>query len=95
MTTVNIPYGRSHMAVNIPEERLAAILESRAHNYKPEAGEEQLVRKALENPMASTRLRDLARGRKKIVIIASDHTRPVPTKIMAPLLLEEIRSGNP
>lgn len=95
MTTVRIPYGKSHMAINIPEERLAAILESRAHDYRPEAGEEQLVRKALENPIASSRLRDLAKGRKKIVVITSDHTRPVPTKIMAPLLLEEVRSGNP
>lgn len=95
MTIVHIPYGKSPMAVNIPEERLVAILESRAHDYRPEAGEEQLVRRALENPIASPRLRDLARGRDKIVIIASDHTRPVPTKIMAPILLEEIRSGNP
>jgi lactate racemase len=95
MTTINIPYGRSHMKARIPAERLAGILESHAHNYKPEASEEELVRRALENPIESPRLRDLAKGRKKIVIIASDHTRPVPTKIIAPELLAEIRQGNP
>ena len=95
MTTVHIPYGKSHMAIQLPKARLGAILESRAHSYRPAAGEDELVRKALENPVASPRLRDLARNRKKIVIITSDHTRPVPTKIMAPLLLDEIRRFNP
>ena len=53
------------------------------------------MKKALENPIGSPRLRDLVKGKNKIVIIASDHTRPVPSKIMAPIMLEEIRSGNP
>ncbi len=29
------------------------------------------------------------------MIITSDHTRPVPTKIIAPQMLAEIRAGNP
>jgi nickel-dependent lactate racemase len=95
MIKINIPYGKSHIEVQIPKKRLEGILEVRDHQYKPEAGEEQLVRMALENPVASPRLRDLVKGRKKIVIITSDHTRPVPTKIIAPLLLAEIRKGNP
>jgi lactate racemase len=95
MTAINMPYGKSCIKVQIPSERLLGILESRAHSYKPEAGEEELVKRALENPIGSPRLRDLVKGRKKIVIIASDHTRPVPTKIIAPQLLAEIRKGNP
>ena len=95
MTAINIPYGKTHLKVDIPDARLEGVLESRAHDFKPTAGEVDLVRMALENPIASPRLRDLAKGKKKIVIIASDHTRPVPTKIMAPLMLSEIRSGNP
>lgn len=95
MTTISIPYSKSHIDVSLPEQRLEGVLESRAHRYKPEACEEELVRRALENPIASLRLCDLAKGRKKIVIITSDHTRPVPTKIISPLLLAEIRSTNP
>lgn len=95
MKIINIPYGRGHIEASIPKERLGGILESRAHYFKPEAGEGELVQKALENPIAAAKLRELAKGRKKIVIITSDHTRPVPTKIIAPLLLTEIRQGNP
>lgn len=95
MKLINIPYGKSHIEAHIPEVRLAGVLESRAHQYTPEAGETELVRQALANPIGSLHLSELAKGCKKIVIIASDHTRPVPSKIMAPLMLAEIRRGNP
>jgi len=54
-----------------------------------------LVRRALAAPIGAPRLRDLARGRDNIVLLVSDHTRPVPSKIILPPMLEEIRQGNP
>ena len=95
MTTIRIPYARTHMELNVAEDRLAGILESKAHHYKPTASQPDLVRQALEEPIGSSRLRDMVRGKRKIVIVTSDHTRPVPTKIIAPILLAEIRAGNP
>ena len=95
MAVVKIPYSKGFIEAQIDDARLVGGLESKAHHYKPEAGEQELVKKALENPIASPRLRDLVKGKNKIVIIASDHTRPVPSKIMAPIMLEDIRSGNP
>ncbi|MEN6411853.1 MAG: nickel-dependent lactate racemase [Veillonellales bacterium] len=95
MATVKIPYSRTFINAEVPDARLLGVLESKAHHYKPEAGEPELVRRALENPIGSSRLRDLAKGKNKIVIISSDHTRPVPSKIIMPVILAEIRSGNP
>jgi len=95
MAIVKIPYSKGFIDAQIADARLEGVLESKAHHYKPEAGEQELVKRALENPIGSPRLRDLVKGKNKIVIIASDHTRPVPSKIMAPIMLEEIRSGNP
>lgn len=95
MAVVKIPYSKGFIEAQIPDARLEGVLESKAHHYQPEAGEHELVKRALEHPLGSPRLRDLVKGKKKIVIIASDHTRPVPSKIMAPIMLEEIRSGNP
>lgn len=37
----------------------------------------------------------MAKGRKKIVLITSDHTRPVPSAVTLPLYLAEVRKGNP
>jgi nickel-dependent lactate racemase len=54
-----------------------------------------LVQAAMANPVESPRLAELAKGKKKVVLIASDHTRPVPSRIIVPYMLREIREGNP
>ncbi|MDF2500061.1 MAG: hypothetical protein K0Q77_775 [Anaerosporomusa subterranea] len=95
MANIKIPFGKTYLEAEISEDRLAGILVSQAHHYQPENSQEELVRNALIQPIASPRLRELAKGKKKIVIVASDHTRPVPSKIIAPILLGEIRAGNP
>ena len=92
---IRIPYGRSHLTAEIPDERLSAILRSRLEEYIPEAGEEALVEAALNNPIGSETLEKLAVGKEKIVLIASDHTRPVPSKVLVPPMLAAIRRGNP
>lgn len=90
---IQLPYGYSFLEVEIPEERLAGILTTQPYN--PEKTGSDLVKAALDNPIASHRLRELAANSNKIVIITSDHTRPLPSKETLPLILQEIREGNP
>ena len=89
------PYGKEKMSLSIDEKYLAGYLVSSIHNYKSELCGEALVKEALANPVGSERLSELARGKKNIVIIASDHTRPVPSKVIMPAMLEEIRKTSP
>ena len=95
MPLIQFPYGKSSLTYEIPENRYAGTLVSNMHNYNPGKSASEIVKESLENPIGTPRLCELAQGKKKIVIIASDHTRPVPSKIIAPLMLEEIRKGNP
>ena len=95
MKTLRFPYGKKHITLEVPEERLSAVLQSHLQGYMAEGFEEELVQRALENPIGAARLCEMAKGKNKIVIIASDHTRPVPSKIIMPLMLREIRRGNP
>lgn len=95
MKRINLPYGKGKLTIEIPKERLAGILLSKAHDYRAKMGEEELVRDALLHPVGTPRLRELARGKDNIVLIASDHTRPVPSKVIMPAVLEEIKQGNP
>lgn len=92
---VSIPFGKEFISAEIDKTRIDSILESSLDSYVPCKGEYELVREAMENPIGSPRLSELAKGKKNIVLIASDHTRPVPSKIIIPLMLEEIRKGNP
>jgi nickel-dependent lactate racemase len=49
----------------------------------------------MDHPIGSPKLEELVKGKKNIVIISSDHTRPVPSKIITPILLRRIRSIEP
>lgn len=93
--TIPIPYYTSTLNLHVDEENLKAVLTAKMHGFHAEKTQEQLVLDALEHPVSSPRLRELARDKQKIVIVTSDHTRAVPSKITLPLLLKEIRSGNP
>lgn len=95
MPVIQFPYGKETLSIDIPQERLSAVLTSEMHHYKPELSQEELVREALEHPIGTPKLSVMAEGKKKVVIIASDHTRPVPSKIIMPQMLAEIRKGNP
>ena len=95
MINITFPYGKKKISYSFKEEELAGVLTSKIEEYAPEAGEVELVKKAMANPIGSPRLSELARGKKNITIIASDHTRPVPSKVIIPYMLEEIRSTSP
>ena len=90
-----LPYGKEKLTAKIEEEHLAGVLLSQLHSYTAPKKSSELVQEALENPIGTPRLCDMAVNKKKIVVISSDHTRPVPSHIIMPLLLKEIRKGNP
>ncbi len=91
---ISFPYGKEKVEQSFGEE-LVGLLESNINEYVPEFDEAELVRRAMNNPVGTPRLSELARGKKNVVIIASDHTRPVPSKLIIPPMLEEIRSTSP
>lgn len=95
MKEILLPYGRTALPIHVDEERLKAVMQARIHTYMPDADGQTLVRRALESPIGTKRLRELAVGKEKVVIVTSDHTRAVPSRITLPLLLAEIRAGNP
>ena len=95
MLHIPLPYGRAALPLTLEESRVKAVLTSGIEAYKPEFSPEELVRRALENPIGCPPLEELSRGKKKVTVIASDHTRPVPSKLLMPPLLSAIRKGNP
>ena len=89
---VHIPYGKTHIDF---EEQGAGVLTSRIGELKAEGSGSDIVRAAMENPIDSPRLCELAKGKKNCVIIISDHTRPVPSRDIIPNMLRELRAGSP
>ena len=89
---LQIPYGKTHIPF---DEKDAAVLLSRIGELRAEGDGLSIVRAAMESPIDSPRLSELARGRENCVIIISDHTRPVPSRDILPNMFRELREGNP
>ncbi len=87
-----IPYGKGVLPF---EEGDAQVLCSRIGELKAEGDGLSIVKAAMEQPIDSPRLTELARGKQDCVIIISDHTRPVPSRDILPNMLAELREGSP
>ncbi|MCI9263766.1 MAG: nickel-dependent lactate racemase [Oscillospiraceae bacterium] len=95
MKTIPIPYYTSSLDLHVAEENLEAVITAKTEEYDPGKSEVQLVEEALSNPIGTPPLRELSKGKKKVVLVTSDHTRAVPSKLTLPILLREIRAGSP
>lgn len=95
MKTIKIPYYTSSLDLHVEEENLEAVINAKTDSYDPGKSETELVEEALTNPIGTPRLRELAKGKQKVTLVTSDHTRAVPSKLTLPILLREIREGNP
>lgn len=83
-----IKYYKDLVSFHIPDQNvLGNILPNTAPAAVSEAEE---VARALSVPFGTPRLSEIVRSGEKIVIITSDITRPVPSKIIIPRLLDEL-----
>lgn len=89
---IRFPYGKTHLSYDFEK---VSVLTSSIEQYDPKQTQQALVDTAMAAPEGGVTLRELAKGKEKIVLIASDHTRPVPSKLIVPPMLREIREGNP
>ena len=69
MKTIKIPYYTDYLDLNIEEKNLKAVVTASTHEFRTDKPQDTIIRDALENPIGSVRLRDLAVGKKKIVLI--------------------------
>ena len=92
---IRIPYARTSLSFSLEEGRDCVIAENNLDTFSPSLGEDEILDYAFSHPIGSPSLSELAKGKSNIVIIASDHTRPVPSRQIIPRMLKEIRSSSP
>lgn len=95
MSKIKVPYHKSMIDIEINDKNLVGVLRSKADTYKVDMSQEEIVERALDNPIGSKSLEELVKDKNNMVIITSDHTRPVPSKITLPIILRRIRKANP
>lgn len=92
---IEIPYGKSSQTCTVDEQELRGVLRPRFHEMCAQRSQRELVDAALDNPVGTAPLSELAAGKDRILLITSDHTRPVPSGLTLPLLLRRLRTGSP
>jgi nickel-dependent lactate racemase len=92
---INLPYGNKEIQLTLADNLKISILRSEADSLTSKKYAGEIVLEAMNNPIESPQLKDLAKGKKTVTIIISDHTRPVPSRFIIPNMLDELRQGNP
>lgn len=93
--TIKLPFGQDTIPLQLGEDDLEHVYHTQAHSFAPPHPPQELVQRALDQPRGTPPLCELAREKDKVIIITSDHTRPMPSSLTMPMLLQEIRKGNP
>lgn len=86
-----VPYGTGELAFRLPPGMRGHLVTSRPVPPVPDPAE--AVRQALAHPVASPRLRDLARPGDRVCIVFTDVTRASPDHLLVPLLLAELEEA--
>lgn len=88
---IKIPYGKEKLNLEIPDGNILDVIEGGVSGPLPDEG--AIISKALENPVKSKKLSELAKGKKSACIIASDITRPCPSYKFLLQIVEELNKG--
>lgn len=95
MESINLPFDRGHVSLQVDEGDWNVLSAPGALGHATEADQKSIVLQALENPIGGVALVELAKKSRSSVILCSDHTRPVPSKLLIPPLLDMLRGANP
>ena len=88
---LRLEYGRSGLEVELPERHLVKSLQY--PDLEPLADPLGAVELALDEPIGTVPLSELARGRRNACVVVSDVTRPVPNWLLLPPLLERLEKA--
>lgn len=88
---VKLPYGEGYKDLELADEHILEIITPKSYPATDSA--ETLIHHALQNPLDSPRLKDIAKKRQTVVIVVDDYTRPCPTQLMLPHVIKELQSA--
>jgi len=91
MVDVWFPYGKTHVCVRVPARNLLGTIEPKEQPGAPDATAE--VERALQNPIGSKRLSEIAKPENKVAIVVDDATRHAPSNVMILPVLAELNAA--
>jgi nickel-dependent lactate racemase len=91
MVDVWLPYGKSDVCVRIPARNLLGSIEPKQVAGAADVDAE--IESALNEPIGSKRLSEIAQPEHKVAIVVDDFTRSTPSYAMLPPVLAELNAA--
>src|SRR5579864_7653409 len=88
---VHLAFGKTGISANLPPGFRYRVLETRS--AAPLAAPEDSIGSALDHPIGSLPLAELARGKRTASISVCDITRPAPNRVTLPLVLRRLEQA--
>jgi nickel-dependent lactate racemase len=90
---MQIPLKYGHASFTLELDGSAHVDVLRSGRACPECDETTLIHNALAQPLGSPRLADLVSPGKRVAVVTSDVTRPCPSALILPQVLDELYRG--
>ncbi|HCU73773.1 MAG TPA: nickel-dependent lactate racemase [Chloroflexi bacterium] len=88
---IRLPYGEDHIEFSASGTRVVGIYTP--NHPAPAEDPARLIRDALDHPIESPPLTDIAAGKRNALILIDDITRETPAHILLPPLIDDLESG--
>jgi len=91
MVDVWLPYGKTEVCARIPAKNFLGKIEPKEKPGVDDAVVE--IKRALQEPIGTKRISEIAKPGDKVAIVVDDFTRPAPSHLMVPSILEELNNA--
>jgi nickel-dependent lactate racemase len=91
MVDVWLPYGKTEVCARIPTRNYLGSIEPKERPGVADPRAE--IERALNEPIGTKKLREIAKAGDKLAIVVDDATRATPSYLMVPLVLDELNKA--
>ena len=88
---ISLPYGKGSIEAQLPAQARVTIVEPQCPPL--EGTDEERIEAALDAPIGTPKLEEMADSTKRVLIVVNDHTRPGPNKEIAAALLRRLKKA--
>jgi nickel-dependent lactate racemase len=87
---VTLDYGRTGLNVELPDDTIGPL---QIRQAEPLTDPQRAIAQAIDSPIGTAPLVEIARGKKSACILICDITRPVPNRLILPELLRTLEAA--
>ncbi len=88
---INLAFGKTGISADLPDQFRYRVLEARTATPLPDAN--GALEAALDRPLGTPPLAEMARGKSSAAISVCDITRPAPNRLTLPLVLRRLEAS--